>query len=117
MIVREIIVTCSNPHVARAAVASIGGEFARRFAARAAGRGLSSGLYAARLVRAFAREANDQDWEGVDEATHGVDQPILSGLRALLERALDFGVAAPRVVAGTPPAWAIAAVRASACRG
>ena len=31
MIVHEIVLTCSNPHVARAAVASIGGDFAREF--------------------------------------------------------------------------------------
>ena len=30
MIVREIVLTCSNPHVARAAVLSIGGDFARQ---------------------------------------------------------------------------------------
>ena len=29
---REIVRTCSNVHVARAALASIGGEFAERFA-------------------------------------------------------------------------------------
>ena len=34
MIVREIVKTCSNPHVARAAVASIGGDFARRLLTR-----------------------------------------------------------------------------------
>ena len=43
MIVREIVLTCSNPHVARAAVASIGGDFARRFSRDAASRNLSSG--------------------------------------------------------------------------
>ena len=116
MIVREIIATCSNPHVARAAVQSIGGDFACRFERRAASHGLSSGLYAARLVRAFAREANDQDWEGVDEATHGVDQPILSGLRALLERALDGVAETSSIATGTPPAWAIVAAASNLCR-
>ena len=46
MIVREIVLTCSNPHVARAAVASIGGDFARRFCRDAANRRLSTGLLA-----------------------------------------------------------------------
>jgi len=90
MIVREIVKTCSNPHIARAAVASIGGDFARRFMRDAATRNLSSGLLASHLVRHFARRAADADWEGVDEATRGADQPILSGLRYILERGLEL---------------------------
>ena len=90
MIVREIVVTCSNPHVARAAVGSIGGEFARRFADEAARRSLSSGAFAGRLVRRFSLRATDGEWDGVDDATRGADQPILSGLRYILERGLDW---------------------------
>ena len=86
MIVREIIVTCSNPHVARAAILSIGGDFARRFSSDAASRNLSSGLLAAKLVRDFARYAGDGDWEGLDDAIRGADMPVLSGLRHILER-------------------------------
>jgi hypothetical protein len=89
MIIREIVVTCSNPHVARAAVASIGGDFARRFFRDAAELKLSSGLLASRLVSHFARRAGDSDWEGVDEATRGAEMPILSGLRYILERGLE----------------------------
>src|SRR5271154_2289579 len=90
MIVREIVQTCSNPHVARAAVASIGGDFARRFTHDAAQRNLSSGLFAAGLVRRFSRRAGESDWEGVGEATRGADQPILSGLRYILERGVEL---------------------------
>ena len=54
MIVREILRTCSNPHVARAAVASIGGDFARRLSCDAAKRNLTSGIFAAGLVRRFS---------------------------------------------------------------
>jgi hypothetical protein len=89
MIVREIVVTCSNPHVARAAVASIGGDFARRLARDAADRNLSSGLFAAGLVRRFRRLATEDEWEEVGEATRGADQPILSGLRQILEWGLE----------------------------
>jgi hypothetical protein len=85
MIVREILRTCSNPHVARAAVASIGGDFARRFSRDAATRNLTSGILAAGLVRRFSRQAGAREWEGIDEATRGADQPILSGLRYILE--------------------------------
>jgi hypothetical protein len=89
MIVREIVATCSNPHVAKAAIASIGGDFARRFSRDAADRNLTSGILASRIVRHFACNAADTDWEGVDEATRGADMPILSGLRYILERGLD----------------------------
>ena len=90
MIVREIVRTCSNPHVARAAVASIGGDFARRVSRDAEKRNLTSGLFAAGLVRRFSRAAGARDWEGVDEATRGADQPILSGLRYILEHGVEL---------------------------
>jgi hypothetical protein len=112
MIVREIVRTCSNPHVARAAVASIGGDFARRFTSDAAKRNLSSGLFAAGLVRRFSRQAAARDWEGVGEATRGADQPILSGLRYILERGveLDEGDADPEW------GWLAAAPFSSCCQ-
>lgn len=89
MIVQEILATCSNPHVACAAVASIGGDFARQFSRDAAERNLSSGHLASRLVRSFARNADDRVWDELDEATRGADMPILSGLRVILERSLE----------------------------
>ena len=90
MIVREIVLTCSNPHVARAAVLSIGGDFARRFSHDAAKRNLTSGVFAAGLVRRFSREARHGDWEGVDGAARGADQPILSGLKYILEQVREL---------------------------
>jgi hypothetical protein len=90
VIVREILQTCSNPHVARAAVDSIGGDFARRFSHDAATRNLTRGIFAAGLVRRFSRQARARDWEGVDKATRGADQPILSGLRYILERGVGL---------------------------
>ena len=90
MIVREILRTCSNPHVARAAVASIGGDLAQRVSRDAAERNLTSGIFAAGLVRRFSRAAGARDWEGVDEATRGADQPILSGLRYILEHGAEL---------------------------
>jgi len=89
MIVREIVRTFSNPHVARAAVVSIGGEFARRFSSNAAKRNLPSGHFAAEIVRRFSRQAGASDWRGVDEAIRGADQPILSGLRYILEQGVE----------------------------
>ena len=89
MIVREIVLTCSNPHVARARC-----FYPRRFRAtllaRRDKRNLMSGVFAAGLVRRFSRRAGNGDWEGVGEATRGADQPILSGLRYILERGREL---------------------------
>jgi hypothetical protein len=88
MILREIVHTCSNAHVARAALASIGGDFAKQFAAKASHRNMSAGVLAAHMVKEFSARAPDEEWEGVDEAVRGADQPILSGLRYILTRGL-----------------------------
>lgn len=113
---REIVRTCSNVHVARAALASIGGEFAERFAADASRRDLPSGVLAARMVRAFAIHAADDERQSVEAAAHGADQPVLVGLRHILATGLN---AARRRVADepdAPPAWAICAARDAAWR-
>jgi hypothetical protein len=112
MIVREIVRTCSNPHVARAAVASIGGDLAKRVSRDAAKRNLTSGIFAAGLVRRFSRSAGARDWEGVDEATRGADQPILSGLRYILEHGaeLDESDADPEL------SWLAVGPSASCCQ-
>lgn len=109
MNVREIVQTCSNPHVARAAVASIGGDFARRFFQDAESRSLPSGLMAARLVQDFERRAGEGDWRGLDRAIRGADMPILCGLRHILERASKLKAAeavARRARAPRKVAWA-----------
>jgi hypothetical protein len=110
MMLREIISTCSNAYIAEAAVASIGGEFARRFAAEAARRDLPSGALAARLVSDFAVKAEGEGLRRVVAATEGADQPILSGLRVILSDGLG-GAGARGVPDETPPAWAIHACR------
>jgi hypothetical protein len=109
MIYREIVHTCSNSEVARAAVDSIGGEFAQRFAADASRRDLTSGAWAAKLVREFADRADEVDWHGVVSATHGSDQPVLTGLRYILERS-----ARGKCAHSAMPAWMIAASCAQA---
>ena len=90
MMVREIVSTCSNPHVANAAVLSIGGDFARRFERDAAARNLSSGMLAARLVRHFVSRADVADWETARAAMRKADTPVLSGLRYILEREIEL---------------------------
>jgi hypothetical protein len=112
MIVREILRTCSNPHVARAAVASIGGDFARRVSLDAAKQNLTNGIFVAGLVRRFSRAADARDWEGVEEATRGADQPILSGLRYILEH----GDGADRGAGDDPEmSWLASTPLASCC--
>jgi hypothetical protein len=95
VILREIVHTCSNPHVARAALASIGGEFAARFAAKASRRNIAAGALAAQMVKDFSARAANEEWEGVDDAVRGADQPILSGLHYILSRGLAADVGAP----------------------
>ena len=115
MIVREIVRTCSNPHVARAAVASIGGDFARRVSRDAEKRNLTSGFFAAGLVRRFSRNAGERDWKGVGEATRGADQPILSGLRYILEHGAELDESDVDAEVDPEMGWLAAAPLASRC--
>lgn len=100
MIYREIVHTCSHPAVARAAVDSIGGDFARKINFEASRRRVTPGALAADLVRRFAASADEIDWQQVTAAANESDLPILSGLRLILERAIERD---------TLPAWMIAA--------
>ena len=88
MTVREIVHTCSNAHVARAALISIGGEFAAKVSEKARETELTAGAYVAHLIKDFSRRANDDDWDDIDEAVRGVDQPILFGLRHIVGKAI-----------------------------
>jgi hypothetical protein len=104
---REIVRTCSNAHIARAALVSIGGDFADRFAADATRREMGSGVLAARFVRAFAKHAPAGERQSVEALTRGADQPILAGLRYILDIALRAEAAYDEGAGDTPPAWAI----------
>jgi hypothetical protein len=105
VIYREIVHTCSNANVARAAVDSIGGQFAIEFTADADRREMTRGAFAAHLVQEFATGADERAWRSLAVAIHGSDYPILSGLRYILERARRDKA---------PPAWMIAACRSAA---
>jgi hypothetical protein len=104
---REIVRTCSNAHIAHAALASIGGDFAVRFAADATRREMPSGVLAARFVRAFAKHAPFGERRSVEALTRGADQPILVGLHYILDNGLRADAAYDEGAAGAPPAWAI----------
>lgn len=94
MMLREIVHTCSNAHIARAALVSIGGEFARDVAAAARLRDMPAGVLVANIVKEFSHRAANEDWEAADEAVVGADQPILSGLRYIVQSRLRAEAAA-----------------------
>jgi len=100
LIYREIVHTCSHPAVASAAVDSIGGDFARKMDSEASLRRMTRGVLAANLVRNFAAGADELDWQQVSAVARESDQPILSGLRRILELAIERE---------SIPAWMIAA--------
>ena len=88
MLVSEIVTSCSNDKVAAAALASIGGPFAARVVAHAQSEGLEVGCLAAAMVHRFAQNATARDWQALRSSIAGTDQPILSGLRHILEAGL-----------------------------
>ena len=111
MTAREIIHTCSNVHVARAALASMGGDVAARVVDRAQSANLSVGALVAHMVKDFSRRAEDDQWDGVDEAARGADQPILSGLRYILDNELNKDAALYFFAEGRRPSpWALGPV-------
>ena len=85
----DILRACANPHVAEAAVASIGGEFATRVKLFAGAAGLNVGAYAAREVARFRADAESADMDALVAAIAGCDMPVLKGLRFVLARAFD----------------------------
>lgn len=89
MLIADLIHSCSNDHVARAALACIGGRFAERVGAAAEDKGISVGRYIVTVVRDFARRADDAAHAELWAKMEGDDQPLLKGLRAVLEPALD----------------------------
>jgi hypothetical protein len=91
MILHKIVRSCSYPPVARAALASIGGEFAAQIEARALRCNISPGVLVARIVEEFSSRASHKERSGIQEAARGADQPILAGLRYILSEAACSG--------------------------
>ena len=88
MLIDEITKTCSNEGVASAAIASMGETFALRVSSEARQRGLSTGAFAVRTVKSFADTAGEGERQAVRLAMAGADQPVLSGLRRIIEPTL-----------------------------
>jgi hypothetical protein len=89
MLMDDIFHSCSHEKVAQAAVASIGGAFADRVRQVAAVRGLTPGAFAASAVRRFDRTASGDVRDILRRALRGTDQPVLHGLRLILEPSLE----------------------------
>ncbi|MCX7900179.1 MAG: hypothetical protein N2444_08885 [Methylocystis sp.] len=89
MLIADLIHSCSNDKVAQAALACIGGRFADRVRAAAHEKGVSVGKFVAFAVRDFARRADEAAHAALREKISGDDQPLLMGLRVVLEPALE----------------------------
>ncbi len=88
MLIKELVKTCSDPHVARAAVRSLGANFYSRIEEAATKQGVEVGEFVADAVRQFRTYASEADWMELARATAGRDIPILCGLRHILEASL-----------------------------
>jgi hypothetical protein len=91
MLVADMINSCSNEKVAQAAVACIGGQFAERVRAVALENGLSVGRLISFVVRDYAMRADEEARALLYARMAGADQPILDGLRHVVEHALGEG--------------------------
>lgn len=89
MVIADLIHSCSNEMVAKAALSCIGGRFAERVRVAAHEKGMEVGRFVVIVVREFARRADDSAFEALREKISGADQPLLHGLRAVLEPALE----------------------------
>jgi hypothetical protein len=89
MLIADLIHSCSNEKVAQAAVACIGGHFADRVRRVAGRNGLNVGRFVAIVVRNFACRANDEARAALSTKVAGADQPLLNGLRHVVEPALE----------------------------
>jgi len=110
MVLREIIRSCSHPIVAEAALRSLGGATALRVASEAASVHRDSGAHVAERVRDFAAEACVSDWRALARAIRGADQPVLAGLKHILESAPKSADDQETDDAGAIPAWLITAM-------
>lgn len=85
----ELIHSCAHGAVARAALVSIGPGYAERVrdVARRCG-APDEGVFVACKVREFARAAGDGELGDLAGVMSGKDQPMLEGLRFILDQAI-----------------------------
>lgn len=90
MSIEEIVHTCSHEKVAHAAVVSLGFNFASRVCRVAESQGVTMGHFVARIVREFGEAADACERRAVSQAMTKADQPLLCGLRFILEDRLKL---------------------------
>lgn len=88
MLITDLIHSCSNEKVAEAALCCLGGRFAENVNVAAREKGMSAGAFVVDVIRDFARQADAPTRESLREKIVSDDQPLLEGLRTLLEGAL-----------------------------
>lgn len=88
MLIADLIHSCSNEKVAEAALCCLGGRFAENVNVIAREKGVSAGSFVVAVIRDFAFNADAPMRESLREKITGDDQPLLEGLRTLLENAL-----------------------------
>ncbi len=117
MVILDLINSCSNDKVAQAALACIGGHFAERVRTAAGEKGLSVGKYVVLAVREFASRTDEAAQEALRAKVVRDDQPLLRGLREVLEAALerDPFFLNGEAMSATPP-YAFSAARENALR-
>ncbi|MFO1101537.1 MAG: hypothetical protein U1E20_01375 [Methylocystis sp.] len=117
MVIADLINSCSNDKVAQAALSCIGGHVAERVRVAAGDKGLSVGKYVVLAVREFASRSDKAAQEALRVRVVRDDQPLLRGLREVLEAALerDPFFLDSETMAATPP-YAFSAARDNALR-
>ncbi len=88
MLITDLIHSCSNEKVAEAALCCLRGRFAENVNVAAREKGMSAGAFVVDVIRDFARQADAPTRESLREKIVSDDQPLLEGLRTLLEGAL-----------------------------
>ncbi|MBI5012361.1 MAG: hypothetical protein HZC06_06310 [Methylocystis sp.] len=115
MVIVDLINSCSNDRVAHAALACIGGGFAERVRAAAEEKGVSVGKFVAMAVREFASRSDEAAQEALRAKVVRDDQPLLRGLREVLQVPLerDPYFLDSEAMSATPP-YAFSAARENA---
>jgi hypothetical protein len=85
----ELFRTCSNEHVASAALACIGGALQRRVESAARRAGISRGEYVVHLLLDYERKADLKRKKALQLGMDQHEMPILAGLQHVVEIALE----------------------------
>ena len=101
---QEVVRSCTNPRVAEAALASIGGAVEAKICGEAARTEMAPGLLVAELVREFDEHCCSSIRASAEEAMRASEQPVLAGLQHILAHALLRRVLMGRSEAAGEPA-------------